>query len=192
MKFIKILSTLLLLTLASSCIYIPHSVKLDPKIESGKSSIGNRNSVNISVEDKRDDKNLIGRRGNGIASVAPITNDQNLEQMLSDIVIKSLKEKQFSVPRDGGKKLEIYLLSLKYESLFGFFTLGTKVDSVIEVKVLNYDNSVQYKKIYRSNLEKRHFIVPTSGTNEKNINISFENVINSMLKDQKLISALSN
>lgn len=192
MKFIKILSSLLFLAFASSCIYIPHSVQLHPKIESSKSSIGNKSAVNISVEDKRDDKNVIGRRGNGIASVAPITNDQNLAQMLSDIVIKSLKEKQFSVPRDGGKMLEIYLLSLKYESLFGFFTLGTKVDSVIEVKVLNYDNSIQYKKIYRSNLEKRHFIVPTSGTNENNINISFENVINSMLKDENLISALSN
>lgn len=191
MKLIKILSSLLLIGLASSCVYIPHSVQLHPKIESSKSSIGNKSAVNISVEDKRDDKNLIGRRGNGIASVAPITNDQNLEQILRDVVTKSLKEKQFSIPSKGGKMLEIYLLSLKYESLFGFFSLGTKVDSVIEVKVLNPNNSVKYKNIYRSNLEKRHLIVPTSGTNENNINISFENVINSMLKDENLISALS-
>lgn len=184
--------TLFLLLFTTSCFYISHPVILDPKINTAKSSIGNNSSVNISIEDRRDDKNIIGRRGNGMAKIAPITNNQDLEKLLEDIVIKSLNDRKFKVPAKAGKNLEISLLTLNYESLYGFFTLGSNINAVIEVRVLGQNNSLEFKKIFRSNIEKRHLFVPFAATNQKNINIAFEKVINLMLDDKELISKLIN
>lgn len=191
MKITKISLFLTLILSTTSCVYLPQEVKLSPEIQSSSSNLGKNSSVDVIVTDKRDDKTVIGRRGNGMASIAPINNNQDLEQLLKNVVVDSLTKKKFIIPSKNGKVLDISLLSLKYQSLFGFFTIGSKIDVALDVKILDQNNSVIYNNIYRSNLEKRHAIfAPLASTNEKNINLSFQNAINSMLNDDLLVQFL--
>jgi uncharacterized lipoprotein YajG len=145
----------------------------------------------VVVTDKRDDKIVIGRRGNGMASVAPISNHQNLEELIKENVAKALQKNGFVVVKNHDRILDISLLTLKYQSLFEFFTIGSKIDSVLDVSIRSPSGAVLYKNIYRSNLEKRHFMLaPLAYVNEKNINSSFQDVLEKMLNDENLIKFL--
>ncbi|MFT6332340.1 MAG: putative lipoprotein YajG [Lentimonas sp.] len=189
--YLKTITILLAIFGLSACVYFPQDVRLNPRIDSYNSNIGKGSQVNIEVTDKRDDKIVIGRRGNGMASIAPINNRQNLEELIKIRVEEYLEDQNFLLNDKGDRVLDISLLNLKYQNLFGFFTLGSKVDVVLDVFVRNKSNEIIYKKIYRSNLEKRHFMfAPIASTNEKNINLSFQKAINKMLEDDDLIKSL--
>ncbi len=126
-----------------------------------------------------------------MASVAPISNHQNLEELIKENVAKALQKNGFVVVKNHDRILDISLLTLKYQSLFEFFTIGSKIDSVLDVSIRSPSGAVLYKNIYRSNLEKRHFMLaPLAYVNEKNINSSFQDVLEKMLNDENLIKFL--
>jgi uncharacterized lipoprotein YajG len=188
---LKIITILFALFGLNACVYFPQNVSLNPQITSYGSNIGDNQKIVVEVTDKRDDKYIIGRRGNGLASIAPIKNHQNLEKLIKTNVEDYLEKKEFVINEKSGKILNISLLSLKYQSLYGFVTIGSKIDAVLDVLVQDKNKKIIYENVYRSNLEKRHALfAPLASTNAENINLSFQDVINKMLADNDLLKSL--
>ncbi len=178
---------------AISCVYIPQDVAISPKINISASDIGKNSNLKVATFDKRENSYVIGRRGNGIAEIAAINNNQNLALILKDELTNGFEKKGFSIAKDRGLILEVSILSLKYKSLFGFFTIGSEVNTSLEAVVKNQNDQVRYKEIYRGHIENRHFLAaPLAETNAKNINISFQKAIEFLLNDEKLLKALKN
>lgn len=192
MCFFKLISVYIILILAiTSCSYSSQDIRLNPRIKTSSSKVGNNSVVHVVVLDKRNNKVVIGIRGKGKTKDALINNRQNLAELIRKNVVDALKKKSFNAESKYGKTLEISLLNLKYKSSFGLIHNSSKVDAALEASVINGAGIVIYKKSYRTNIEKKHTLTaPLAHVNAKNINLSFESVMNKMLGDEKLIEAL--
>ena len=191
MKFKTIIFPLFLSLSSTSCTYFPQNVTLKPFVSNSKSDFGNGKKVNVAASDIRQNKVLIGRRGNGLTEFAAIENNQDLEKLVKSNVEEILKNKGFVNSDDSKKLLKVSLLNLKYKSLYGFFTIGSRVDSDIKIEVENKVNKeILYKNTYASSLEKRHFIAPLAGVNEENINLAFQESLIKIATDEDLMKVL--
>lgn len=190
MKLLKSFLIVLLTIELTSCITLEHDVNFDPKLTFNSKNSGNNSKIMLEVNDKRHNQDLIGRRGNGIVYIAKISTEQNLEKLIFEKFSEILQSNKFEINDYSNKRLVINLLNLDYKNFLGLISVGTSVDTVIEVLLYINDKEV-VKNIYRSNLEtSTYFISPFASTNRKNINISFEKALNSILSDEKLIDEL--
>lgn len=191
MKLFKFI--VLLTLLVTSCAYKSHEISLYPEIKI--TEIGNKNLINISVNDKRESKNLIGRQNSNWIADTDIKFSSDLEKLIKNKVAKALEDRNFVISdkdnKEANKILEINILSLKYENKPRIISMNSKVEASLSISIKNNDQEVLHKATYKSDLENNYYIFsPRAKTNEKNINIVLQEVINKIFSDQTLFEYL--
>jgi uncharacterized lipoprotein YajG len=175
----------------TSCAFIDQNVKITPSVEVAKSNIGNGRTVGIKVVDEREDS-LIGKRGSAYGDAAAIKTDQDMVELFSVEISRGFENKGFE-PVPYLEEIPVYvkveIRSVEYDTSMGLWTAGNMANSAI--KVIAYNESKNYEKMYRSQVEIRTAFVASQETNAKIINQAVSDVIEKMFQDEDLLSFLA-
>ena len=186
MKKLLILASIFL---ASSCTFISQETYLKPIVRSDSSTIGHSKKINLVVLDKRLNKQVIGKRGNGMVSIANINNHQQLNILITENLKRLLEKKDFKI--GSGKVLEVTLVNLEYKNSMGLFHIGSESDADLNVKVKD-NGAILYQELFRGRVNKEHFMfAPFAEENEKNINAALEQALQKIANDKDLFEVLA-
>ncbi|MCE3254880.1 MAG: putative lipoprotein [Rickettsiaceae bacterium] len=196
----KFAFSIILLGLLSSCVYYDkEQVNLDLSINKRYADFSGSKVIEVAVVDERMDKKIIGTKRLG-EELVPITANKNLIDVIKDKVTKDLEQDGFFVQNPatslGGKitdltnkSLEIKIVNFRYTANRGFLEGSSKIEILLRVTAKGPlgKKYVTDKNFYAT---KKHFIVPLISTDEKIINESLQEALDSLLQNPKLTEFL--
>lgn len=176
--------------LLTGCMYFEQEVRIVSSPAISHSIIGKEKEVKFEIFDKRDNSRTLGRRsGYG----GEIFLKEDIIGVLANQFTYGLSRNGFNISDQSQISIEVTLLHLNYTTSSGILTVGSEVRSAIEVNIKNSYGISVFKKIYRSNFSKTHFLFyPFADENEENINNTFRSLLEDILNDKHLFYALKN
>ena len=184
MKLLIVISLLFV----SSCEMNLSNVKLEPNLTTDEVRLNKNIKFDVKVFDKRPYTKFIGYRGFG-QHRASIGNDQDLKDLIKKEIINALNEKGFNYYDKANNKINIYLLNLNYKAFR--YRKSISINTLFELELLNRNNNIIYHNLYRSELNRSiGSFAPKAIEDERDINNSFQQALQSIIDDQDLIQSL--
>lgn len=177
---------------ASACAFEPQAVVITPKVEAADSRIGANRPINLNVVDERP-RSTLGTRGvKGVGADLTISGD--LAAIVRDSLIDGLTRQNFR-PLVGqnpeSRELRVEIRNLDYTVTQGFWTGSLRVDTSLKTICIR---GVQrpYEFLHRGENADDVMVVQTAESNNVYISKAVSAAIASVLKDQALLTCLSN
>ncbi|MFC1659291.1 YajG family lipoprotein [Pseudomonadota bacterium] len=187
----KNLLIILITLIISSCTSHSQDTTLRPNPDIHFSEIGHNKLVRAEISDKRENKTIIGYRSDS-EKKGSITNHQNISSLLKEQVARGLMRKDFFISSTSDTLVKVSLLNLEYKPLWGSLTRPSEISCTLEVSVKKNNNQKRYKRTYNKQITTKHIIFPPlASTNEKNITLCLDGIMESMLNDDKLLKIIA-
>ncbi len=177
--------------LSSGCAYTPQAVVISPKLEVPASPIGTNHALNLNVVDERPRQTLGTRAVRGIGA------DLTIEGDLSAIVRKSLSEGLANLnfrpvvdSNPESRELRVEIRNLDYTVTQGFWSGTLRVDTSLKAICVRGAQR-PYEQLHRGEAVESIQVVQSAEANNSYISRAVSAAVNSLLKDQKLLSCLS-
>ncbi len=185
----KLFSSLLLLTL-SACAYSPQQITINPSIDTDAESYGQGRSVNVTVEDVRQNKAL-GSRGGIYKETSIITLANDMGAAITRAAQAKLATQGFSVNAgESDASMKIMIEELLYDVPESNIGKQVNLRAVMSVEVAAGNES--YTGRYRTNSERQTVVTPSMSKNEELINQLLSDTLVRLFSDPKLKAFLSN
>lgn len=183
---------LLVVILVSGCMDMPQAVVISPRVDVRASEIGFKHSININVIDERPRKTL-GTRGAHLNG-ANLTIEGDLSATVQQALIEGLAKQNFK-PIIGSnmenRELRVEIRNLDYITTYKLLegsSLG--IDTTFKAFCIR-GTQRPYEQIYRGAFVRNLQFPQTDEENNTSISNVVSDAINSLLKDQRLLTCLS-
>lgn len=183
MKKILLIATLLT---AISCSHYDQKVKLDIAFDSTKENVGKGQAIDLTVVDRRADKEILGTKKFGDATVK-ITSDQDLAAFLQTRITENLLARGFKMGK--GKDVEISIEEFKYKASRHFPTGKSKGNVTLRV-VVKGGFGEKFTKNYEISVKNKHFVGPLQSTDERTINALLQDAARTLVNDEMFLQSL--
>lgn len=177
--------------LSSGCAYTPQAVIISPKLDVAASRVGADHALNLNVVDERPRQTLGTRAVRGIGA------DLTIEGDLSTIVRKSLAEglanlnfKPLLDSNPEARELRVEIRNLDYTVIQGFWSGTLRVDTSLKAICVRGAQR-PYEQLHRGEDVESIQVVQSAEANNSYISKAVSAAVNSLLKDQKLLTCLS-
>ena len=187
----KSLYLIFLFTLLGGCATSPQNVVLYPDVLVTGSEVGKGKTVALTVTDARTDKAL-GYRTTRLDKDSVILTYSDVVKVVQEKIYEGLKKYDFNVnvsTGDAPRLLRVEIQALQYSAPTGSWTGGIRTIARLKASVKNGDTT--YENVFEITNSDRVIIPPSQGKNEELINKTLADVLQSLLKDQKLIALLA-
>ncbi len=177
--------------LSSACAFTPQAVVISPKVDVQVSQMGAGHAVNLNVVDERP-RPTLGTRG-----VRGVGADLTVEGDLSAIVQKALAEglanlnfKPVLNSNPEGRELRAEIRNLDYTLIQGFWSGTFRVDTGLKAVCVR-GGQRPYEQLHRGEVVESVQVVQEAEANNSYISQAVSAAVNSLLRDQKLLTCLS-
>ncbi|MGH8710000.1 MAG: YajG family lipoprotein [Burkholderiales bacterium] len=180
-----------LLSLIGGCAMTPQKVVLYPDVLVIGSEAGKGKTVGLTVTDVRANKDL-GYRTTRLEKDSVILTDSDVAKVAQERIYEGLKKYGFNVnvvSGDAPVLLKVEVQTLQYNTPTGSWTGGIR--TLARLKAFVKNGGTTYENLYEITNNERVIIPPTQGKNEELINKTLADVLERLLKDQKLVSLLA-
>ena len=189
LNFVAILMSALFF---SGCAFAPQSVNISPQIDVPVSKIGSGHEVNLNVIDERPRQTLGTRGVRGIG--AELTIQGNLSETVQRAIAEGLANQSIK-PLFGSnpekRELRVEIRNLHYAVTQGFWAGTLRVDT--SLKAICIRGALRpYEQHYRGEVVESVQVVQSEEANNSYISQAVSAAVNSLVKDQQLLSCLSN
>ena len=187
----KSLYLVLLLSLMGGCAMTPQKVVLYPDILVIGSEVGKGKTVALTVTDARADK-VLGYRTTRLDKDSVILTDSDITKVTQERIYEGLKKYGFNVnvvSGDTQRSLKVEVVTIHYSAPTGSWTGGIR--TIARLKAFVKNGSTTYENLYEITNNETVIIPPSQGKNEELINKPLADVLERLLKDQKLIALLA-
>ena len=187
----KSLSLVFLLSLMGGCAMTPQKVVLYPDVLVIGSEVGKGKTVALTVTDARADK-VLGYRTTRLDKDSVILTYSDVAKVTQERIYEGLKKYGFNVnvvSGDAPVLLKVEVQTLQYNTPTGSWWGGIR--TLARLKAFVKNGSTTYENLYEITNNERVIIPPTQGKNEELINKTLADVLERLLKDQKLVSLLA-
>ncbi len=185
-----LLLTLGLSTLLTGCNLTHESLTLTPAVSVVPSNIGQGQPIAVKVLNNVP-SNQIGIRASDYDPGRTITLSNNLQSMVDNAVMSTLKTQGFKpVRNDASRHLLVRLNSLKY-TYNNPDTLKTTIHISCSLSVKANAEHESLQRTYRSRMDFKVLTAPSIATDQANINAVISRALNKMVNDQELMHLLS-
>ena len=178
-------------TFASGCAFTEQAVVISPRIDVAASPMGADHAVNLNVVDERPRQTLGTRGVRGVGAELKVEGD------LSDIVRKALDEgltklnfKPLVGSNPEGRELRVEIRNLDYTVIQGFWAGTLRVDTSLKAICIRGAQR-PYEQLHRGEFVESIQVVRTANENNSDISQAVSVAVNSLLRDQKLLTCLS-
>ena len=192
-RYYFIIPCLFLMNFLGACAFVEQKAVLNPDLLVIENDIGNGKEIGVEVVDERPEDTLGYRGGANLSKAAPITTDQDVEEVFDRKIREGLRRKGFQPilrTEETLQSLRVEIRSLEYYTSTGFWTGGVHTKTAL--KVIAKNAGKKYEQFYRGGNEERVVIVPSAEENETLINTAISEVLLSLFNDKKLFQFLSN
>jgi uncharacterized lipoprotein len=185
------LTILAVVALSSGCAFAPQAVIISPMVDVQASEVGADHSVDLNVVDERPRKTLGTRGVRGVG--ADLTIEGDLSATVQKALVEGLTKQQFkplinSNPEN--RELRVEIRNLDYTMITGFWAGTLNVD--ISLKAICVRGSQRlYEQLHRGEIAESVQVVQSAEANNSYISQAVSVAVNSLLKDQKLLTCLS-
>ena len=155
--------------------------------------IGNGKEIGVEVVDERPEDTLGYRVGGFGGRGAPITTDQDVEEVFDEKIREGLRRKGFQPIlriEETLRSLRVEIRFLEYYTSIGSWSGGVHAKTAL--KVIAKNAGKEYARFYRGGKEDGVYLIPSAEENEKLINAAISEVLMSLFSDKKLLQFLSN
>jgi uncharacterized lipoprotein len=181
-----------LLSLLSGCAAMaPQTVLINPDVQVLASQVGKGKTVGLTVTDARADKAL-GYRTTRLDKDSIILTDSDIDNVVQEKIYDGLKNYGFNVEVVAGDApllLKVEIQALQYSTPTGSWFGGIR--TLARIKAFVKNGGTTYENLYEVENNDRVLIKPDQEKNEELINKVLADVLQRLLKDQKLISLLA-
>jgi uncharacterized lipoprotein len=187
----KFLYLIFLLSLLGGCALAPQTVLINPDVQVLGSQVGKGKTVGLTVTDARADK-VLGYRTTRLDKDSIILTDSDVENVVQEKIYDGLKKYGFDVevvPADAPLLLRVEILTLQYSTPTGSWFGGIR--TLAKLKAFVKNGGTTYENLYEVENNARVPIRPDQEKNEELINKTLADVLQRLLKDQKLIALLT-
>jgi len=187
----KSLFLVFLLSLLGGCALTPQKVVVNPDVLVMGSEAGKGKTVALTVTDPRADK-VLGYRTTRLDKDSIILTDSDIAKVVQEKTYEGLKKYGFNVNVSSGDApllLKVEIQTLQYSTPTGSWTGGIRTLARLKAFVKNGDTT--YENLYEVEHKERVIIRPGQDKNEELINNTLSDVLQRLLKDQKLIALLT-
>ncbi len=187
----KSLFLLFLLSLLGGCALTPQNVAVNPDVLVMGSEVGKGKTVALTVTDARADK-VLGYRTTRLDKDSVILTDSDIAKVVQEKIYEGLKKYGFNVnimSGDAALLLKVEIQTLQYSTPTGSWTGGIR--TLARLKVFVKNGGTTYENLYEITNNETVIIPPSQGKNEELINKTLADVLQRLLKDQKLIALLA-
>jgi len=187
----KSLSFVSVLLLLGGCATTPQTVYLYPDVVVTGSEVGKGKTVALTVTDARADK-VLGYRTTRLDKDSVILTDSDIAKKAQESIYEGLKKYGFNVnvvSGDAPVLLKVEVQALQYSAPTGSWTGGIRTLARLKAYVKN--GLTTYENLYEVTNNETVVIPPSQGKNEELINKTLADVLQNLLKDQKLIALLA-
>jgi uncharacterized lipoprotein len=175
----------------SGCAFAPQAVIISPQIDVQESEVGANHSVNLNVIDERPRRTLGTRGVRGVG--ADLTIEGDLAATVQKALAEGLTKQRFKPLIDSNpesRELRVEIRNLDYTVIMGFWSGTLKVD--ISLKAICMRGSQRpYEQLHRGEIAESVQVVQSAQANNSYISQAVSAAVNSLLKDQKLFTCLS-
>ncbi|HYA20191.1 MAG TPA: YajG family lipoprotein [Burkholderiales bacterium] len=187
----KPLTLVSLLLLLGGCATTPQTVYLYPDVAVTGSDVGKGKTVALTVTDARANK-VLGYRTTRLDKDSVIVTDSDIAKVAQERIYEGLKKYGFNVNVGSGDApvlLKVEVQALEYSAPTGSWTGGIRTSAKLKAYVKN--GLTTYENSYEVTNNETVVIPPSQGKNEELINKTLADVLQNLLKDQKLIALLA-
>ena len=180
-----------LLLLMGGCAMTPQKVVLYPDVLVMGSEVGKGKTVALTVTDARTDKAL-GYRTTRLDKDSVILTYSDVAKVTQERIYEGLKKYGFNVnvvSGDAPVLLKVEIQALQYSTPTGSWTGGIRILARLNAFVKN--GGTTYENLYEITNNETVIIPPSQGKNEELINKTLADVLQRLLKDQKLVALLA-
>lgn len=175
----------------SGCAFTPQAVIISPKVDVSASHVGADRTLGLTVVDERPRQTLGTRGVRGVG--AELTIQGELQSIVQKALIEGLAKQRFK-PLVGsspeGRELRVEIRNLDYAVNQGFWAGTLRID--VGLKAICVRGTQRpYEQLHRGEVVKSVQTVQGSESNNAYISQAVSDAVNSLLKDQKLSSCLS-
>ena len=188
---IRILYIAITILSVCGCQFTPQKVELQPQVQVQSTNIGKGQKIYLNTVDERTSSSIGSR---GIAGFgAEITSSGDVVAIIHASISENLKKQGFEVSnskKDTQIELRSEIRNLEYKITPGVFTATLRAESAIK-GVCFTNKERDYEHLYRGASERQIFLTTFAEENSAHINKSISDVIQSMFKDDDLLSCLN-
>lgn len=195
MKLLKTLGLLAGLALLHGCAAIPESHKLsyEPQTEVPIVAGAPEFSVNVVVNDEREDKSRISHKRHGWGfPMASIYSEVPVEEEMQAAIEQELKARGFIIDSSAPLTVQGDIIKL-YSSLhFGWFSGKSVAESAFQVEVVSEANEVLFSKEIVATPEHTGLQYQSASNLARPIELAMEKTLDELFDDSLFIEALLN
>ncbi len=180
----NIFSIIIISSLFYACALSPHIVKINLELNEAKVASANT-ALNILVVDKRNSP-ILGLRGGVYKDTSTIKTEEDITANIHLNLANAFAEAGYIVSPSATTKLEVSIISLKYQG-HGENRVS-EVDLSAEILATVTNSETKFTKSYKANRKKEVLKAPDEKTNEVLINNILGIVIQRVLDDEELLS----
>lgn len=187
----KSVSFVFLVSLLGGCAMTPQKVHLYPDVPVIGSEVGKGKTVALTVTDARADK-VLGYRTTRLDKDSVILTDSDVTKVVQERIYEGLKKYGFNVnvvSGDAPVLLKVEIQTMQYSAPTGSWTGGIRTLARLKASVKN--SGTTYENLYEITNNETVIIPPSQGKNEELINKTLGDVLQRLLKDQKLIALVA-
>ena len=185
------LTILAAIGLSSGCAFTSQAVSISPQVNVQASEVGADRSVNLNVVDERPRQTLGTRGVQGVG--ANLTIEGDLSATVKKALVEGLTKQKFKPLIDSNpenRELRVEIRNLDYTVIRGFWSGTLKVD--ISLKAICVRGSQRpYEQLHRGEITESVMVVQSAEANNSYISQAVSAAVNSLLKDRKLLTCLS-
>lgn len=176
----------------SGCAFAPQAVTVSPRVDVQMSQVGGGHAVNLNVVDERPRQTLGTRGVRGVG--ADLTIQGDLAATVQRAIAEGLANQTFK-PLFGAnpenRELRIEIRSLDYSLIQGFWAGTLSVDTSLKAICVR-GTQRPYEQVHRGEVVESVQVVQSDEANNSYVSQAVSAAVTSLLKDQQLLSCLSN
>jgi uncharacterized lipoprotein YajG len=188
MRFMGYAVAIALAAMVSGCAFQKQAINLTPRIDIAESAIGGGKLTMVSVADERP-RTTLGTRGvSGIGEQLTINGD--LTTIVRGAITDGLKRQGFATEGPLENQLRVEIRNLDYAINSGFWAGKLNVEFLLKGICVKGSNR-PYEQMYRGEFRKSIQVVQGEDSNNQFVNAVVSDAINSLLRDQQMMSCLA-
>lgn len=174
----------------SGCAFAPQAVVITPTVDVPASKIGNDRPLTLNVVDERPRQTLGTRGARGVG--ADLTVQGDLKTVVEKALEDGLKRQSFKTmaTEADGRLLRVEIRNLDYQVIQGFWAGTLKVDVALKA-ICQRGAQRPYEQLHRGEIADAIGVIQGEQSNNTYISNAVSTAVNSLLKDEKLMSCLA-
>lgn len=185
------IAIIMIATLVSGCAFTQQAVVISPKVDVTASPIGAGHAVNLNIVDERPRQTLGTRGVRGVG--AELTVEGDLSGIVRNAVAEGLTNLNFKPlvsSNPESRELRVEIRNLDYTVIQGFWAGTLRVDTSLKAICIR---GVQrpYEQLHRGEFVESIQVIRTANENNSDISHAVSVAVNSLLRDMKLLTCLS-